>query len=328
METRSHNEDEILIPSKDGFVRIPVSGLRSPAKADSEKTGPSLGLLFMKIKNYLQFLLMIFGMLGIMSFLGFTIAGFTGVLIALATAGFGFFFTSNFSISWILRRKNAQLIQPGESPVLHGMVETLARKANIEKMPALFFDNTPEINAYTVEDKERAAIVMSKGLISNLTKEEIFGVLAHEIAHLKNNDIQIMLFSEQIRKLTGYMAFFGQVLLIVSLPLLFLNQVVVPWLTILLLIAAPTISFLFQIAVSRNREFRADMDAAILVGDSRGLSRALKKISMQTTFWKKLYPPYLKNVPEILRTHPDTKARIQRLKELETSRSNQLRWSF
>ncbi|MCG8333840.1 MAG: zinc metalloprotease HtpX [Proteobacteria bacterium] len=328
MKTKSHNSDEILIPSKDGYVRIPVSGLRSSTKDNPIKPKPSQNLLLMKVKNYLQFLLMISGMLGVMSFLGFTIAGYTGVIIALAAAGMGFFFTSNFSIAQILRKKNVQLIHPGESPVLYNMAETLAGKANIEKMPVLFFDNTPEINAYTVEDKERAAIVISKGLINSLTKEEMYGVLAHEVAHLKNNDIQIMLFSEQIRKLTGYMAFFGQVLLILSLPLLFLNQIVLPWLTILLLMAAPTISFLFQVAMSRNREFRADMDAALLAGDASGLSRALKKISMQTTFWKKFYAPYLKNVPEILRTHPNTKARIQRLQELKTNHKNQLYWSF
>jgi heat shock protein HtpX len=101
-----------------------------------------------------------------------------------------------------------------------------------------------------------------------------------------------------------------------------------PWLTIILLIFAPTLSFLFQVAVSRNREFRADMDAAVLAGDSKGLSRALTKISMQSSFWRRLYAPFMRTIPEILRTHPNTKTRINRLRQMETSRDNQLGWSF
>jgi heat shock protein HtpX len=268
------------------------------------------------------------GMAGIMAFIGYTIAGLTGVLIAFLASGIGFFVTSNFSIAHFLRKKKVQYIDPYAGSALYEMVSKLASRAKIEKSPVLFFDNSPEINAYTLEDKEEAAVVLSKGLINNLTKQEIYGVLAHEIAHLKNNDIRIMLFSEQLRKLTGYMALFGQILFVMSLPFLLINQIIVPWFTILLLIFAPTISLLFQVAVSRNREFRADMDAVVLADDTRGLTRALSKINMQASSWKRFYAPYLRDVPEILRTHPNTNARIARLKELEATKGSELGWSL
>lgn len=326
MRPLNTNRDRIYLPAGNGYSSIPARGLRAWDSERQEPAVSALSLLSMKIKNNLQFGFMIAGMAGMTAYIGYTISGMLGVIMAFIVAVLGFAVTSNFSISQVLRHRSIRLIHPSEGGVLYQMLKILVERAGLDKFPVLFLEDSPEINAFTVEDKERAVIVLSRGIINNLTKQELNGVLAHEIAHLKNNDVRIMLFSDQMRKLTGYMALFGQILLVLNLPFLLLNQVMIPWTTIVLLIAAPSVSFLFQVALSRNREFKADMDAVLLTGETVGLARALKKINMQTAFWKRIYAPYLQKVPEILRTHPNTQTRIQKLEELSGSQER-LVWS-
>ena len=78
--------------------------------------------------------------------------------------------------------------------------------------------------------------------------------------------------------------------------------------------------------MSRNREFKADLDAVLLSDDAAGLASALNKITVQSSFWKKLYAPYLKEIPELLRTHPETATRIKRLRILQAEKDFDLAW--
>lgn len=327
MRRVERDKDQILIPTKNGYLSIPARGVRANESPQSVK-GLPFNSSSMRFQNMLQFVLMIAGMIAIMSFIGYTIAGMLGVFTAFLASGIGFLITSNASIEQLLGRKRVQYVSPYQGAGVYKMIDELAGKARLEKVPALFIDHSPEINAFTVEDKEKAAIVLSSGILNHLSKRELYGVLAHEIAHLKNNDVRIMLFTEQFRRLTALMALFGQILLVLSLPFLFVSQVAVPWITILLLITAPMISLLFQVALSRNREFNADMDAVLLAGDVEGLSQALKKINMQVSFLQKLYAPAIRNLPEILRTHPNTTARIKRLEYLAAGSRQELGWSL
>lgn len=325
---KNNYQDQIYIPSDDGYVVIDTNEIRERQKPSRPPAKSKIDWSLYKIKNNLQFGLMLLSMLAVVMYIGYTIGGKLGVLVTLATVGIGFTVRSNFKIEQILSKKKVRLVRPFEGPVLHQMVAKLIDKAGLEKMPYLFLDYTPEINAYTVEDNENSAIVVSRGLMENLNEREVYGVLAHEVAHLKNKDVRIMLFTDQIRSLTGYMAFFGQILLFFSIPFLIVNQIVLPWLAILLLIFSPTISFLFHVALSRNREFRADLDAIALTGDSTGLATALKKINTQMSLWQRLYSSYLRKVPEILRTHPNTKSRIARLESLTAPGNQQISWSY
>lgn len=328
-------DDQILIPSKEGYVVLPAKGLRQ-SETQKGKTGrdiwkqpasSSLGRRSSRMVNVLQSGLMLISMIAILGYVGFIIAGFAGLVSVIGATGLGFIVSSNFKIEQILKRKNIRPIQYIEGKALYRMAEDLTNRAGLQRTPMLFFDNTPQINAYTVEDRENAAIVMSRGLLNNLGEREVFGVMAHEIAHLKNRDVRMMLFTEQIRRVTGFMALFGQFLLILNLPLLLLNEIAIPWLAIVLLMAAPTISFLIQIALSRNREFRADMDATELSGDPLGLASALNKVSVQTGMLKKIYAPYLPQQPEWVRTHPNTGERIKRLQFLNNEMKSELNWS-
>lgn len=322
----TNEPDELIIPSKNGFIVIPTNSIRvqEPSRQGVKReSGRWRSDPFM---NVLQFVLMLVAMVTLLGYVGYAVAGFVGLVAIGATGSIGFLVAYNTGIDRLLKSPHIREIGDSNGYRLYRMLEELAEKAGLEKMPRLFLDQRPSINAYTLEDKQRAAIVLSEDLLYNLSPREIKGVLAHEIAHLRNRDIGIMVFSDQVRRLTGYMAIAGQLLLLIYLPLMLINGVSVPWAALLVMIAAPTLSSLIQVALSRNREFKADMDAADISEDAAGLASALRKINAHTSFWQKLYAPYLREIPELLRTHPDTAARIERLKQIHKNRDYNIAW--
>jgi len=163
-----------------------------------------------------------------------------------------------------------------------------------------------------------AVIGLTDGLFRTLNIREITAVIAHEISHIANNDVRVMGIADFISRSTHFFSLIGQISLILNFPLLLFHQSTIPWGAILLLIFAPTISGLLQLALSRTREFEADLDAARITGDPEGLSSALQKLDIaQKSFLKRIFFPGLgEGDPSLLRTHPPTEERIRRLMEL------------
>ena len=125
---------------------------------------------------------------------------------------------------------------------------------------------------------------------------------------------------DSFRRVTVFLSRIGLVLLLINLPLALFSAATMPFSLILLLLAAQMISQLLQLALSRRREFAADIGAAELTGESLALASALKKISRRrTSFWG----PYMivpRENTEIFRTHPNNEERIRRLRELHGPR--------
>ncbi|MEJ2326689.1 MAG: zinc metalloprotease HtpX, partial [Chromatiaceae bacterium] len=168
-----------------------------------------------------------------------------------------------------------------------------------------------------------AAIAVSDGLLRRMELRELTGVLAHEISHVANGDIRVMAFADLVSRVTGMLSLFGQILLLISLPLWLLSAADIPWLPILLLLFAPTLSALVQLALSRSREYEADRNAAELSGDPEGLASALRKLEYQQAgLWERLFMP-TRRIPEpsMLRSHPPTEERVRRLLELRDRES-------
>jgi heat shock protein HtpX len=174
------------------------------------------------------------------------------------------------------------------------------------------------MSAFATGSREDAAIVLSDGLLRRLERRELVGVLAHELAHVANGDIQVMTFADTLSRITSMLALAGQILLILSIPALLLGLETLPLGALLVLLAAPTLSALAQLALSRNREYEADRTAAELSGDPLGLAAALDKLERsQGRVWEQLMLPG-RNLPDpsLLRTHPPTARRIERLVQL------------
>ena len=124
--------------------------------------------------------------------------------------------------------------------------------------------------------------------------------------------------ADMMSRTASLLSLFGQLLLFINLPLLLLGEARVSWLAILVLLFAPTIIALLQLALSRTREFDADLGAVMLTGDPQGLASALSKLEHQQRGWlgSVLLPGRRNPEPSLLRTHPATAERIARLREL------------
>jgi heat shock protein HtpX len=174
------------------------------------------------------------------------------------------------------------------------------------------------MNAFTTGTPRQAAIGLSDGLLRRMERRELAAILAHELMHIVNQDIRMMAFADLTSRVTGFFSLAGQILLLINLPLFMFTEASLPWGPILLLLLAPTISALVQLALSRNREYEADRGAAEISGDPLALASALSKMEGPHKRWLEqiLLPGPRIPEPSLLRTHPPTEERIRRLQEL------------
>ena len=234
----------------------------------------------------------------------------TGVLLA---------FSPQLPPRVVLRLYHASPISSWGSTVLHRIAWELSRRAGLSAAPALYYVPSATANAFAVGSRHQAAIALTDGLLRRLNMRELAGVMAHEITHLRHNDLRVMALADTVSRLTSLMSLFGQLLFLFNLPLLVMGYATVSWIGLLLLVLAPTLAVLLQLALSRTREFQADLGAAQLAGDPRGLASALAKIDDQPQRWfeRILHPNRQNPNPSILRSHPHVESRIDRLLSLE-----------
>ena len=258
--------------------------------------------------------------------LGYLFAGLIGMLLTALFGVITFFVTPRYSPRLILSMYKAQELSYSNAPELYKMLIQLSEKAQLEHIPILYYLPSQILNSFTLGEKENACIVLSDGLIRNLDGREMYGVLAHEVSHLLNNDIRVMSFADVISRLTAMMSLFGYFLLIIYLPIYMLEGANFPWALILLLIIAPNLSGLMQLALSRTREFEADQKAVQLTEDALGLASALGKLEGLQSNWlmQILLPHHQRTDPSILRTHPSTDERIQRLLKIAEEQNQQV----
>jgi heat shock protein HtpX len=177
------------------------------------------------------------------------------------------------------------------------------------------------MNAFAVGRTEESAICVTDGLIRGLDMRQLTGVLAHEVSHIRNGDLRVMAIADLVSRMTSAMSMAGMFLLFLNLPVIMTGGVPIPWLGVFLLMAAPTIGALLQFALSRAREYDADLHAASLTGDPEGLASALAALERrQGRMWEMVLPGQRIPDPSILRSHPRTEDRIARLLSLRPGR--------
>lgn len=269
---------------------------------------------------------------GLLMAIGGIIGGTVGMLIALIIAGFMNFMSYWFSDKIVLSMYGAREIPYEEAPWLHEMVEELARKANMPK-PKIYLVPMEQPNAFaTGRGPGHAAVAVTRGILEILDHEELKGVLAHEIAHIKNRDVLVATIAATVAGAIGFLANMAQWALIFG----GLNrndeeeqgggigEIVA---SVLMIIIVPIIATLIQLAISRSREYLADETGAKLCGCPVALARALKKIEEYVMQVPASVNPgtahlFIENplkgggIMELLSTHPSTEKRIERLCEL------------
>ncbi|MCW8835337.1 MAG: zinc metalloprotease HtpX [Rhodospirillales bacterium] len=255
---------------------------------------------------------------------GFLLGGEGGMLIALMFAiGTNLFAYWN-SDQLVLRMYGAKEVDARSAPALYGTVEQLAHRAGMP-MPKVFIIDNPQPNAFaTGRNPENAAVAATTGLLDILNSDEVAGVMAHELAHVKNRDTLIMTIVATIAgalsMLANFALFFGgnnrNPLGIVGV--------------ILVMILAPVAAMLVQMGISRGREYEADRIGAEICGRPLWLASALEKLDSgaqridnpvaednpATAHMFIVNPLHARSMDSLFSTHPKMDERIRRLREM------------
>jgi heat shock protein HtpX len=256
---------------------------------------------------------------------GYLLGGQSGMMIALVVAiGMNVFSYWNAD-KVVLRMFNAREVDARSAPRFYGIVEQLAQRAHLP-MPRVYVIDNPQPNAFaTGRNPENAAVAATTGLLQNLSQEEIAGVMAHELAHVKNRDTLIMTVTATIAGAIGMLAnfafFFGgnrdnNALGMVG--------------TILVMILAPIAAMLVQMAISRTREYSADREGAEICGQPLWLASALQKLEAGASRIDNpaaernpaaahlfiVNPLHGRSMDSLFSTHPSMENRILKLREM------------
>lgn len=224
--------------------------------------------------NYFKTAILLAGMTALFMGVGFMIGGEAGMLIALAVAAATNVFAYWNSDKLVLRMHGAQEVDEAAAPELYQMVRELSGRAGLP-MPRVYLMDNPQPNAFaTGRNPENSAVAATTGLLHALSREEVAGVMAHELAHIKNRDTLTMTVTATLAGAISMLAQFG----------LFFggnrnNNPLGAIGTIAMVILAPLAAMVVQMAISRSREYVADRDGAIIAGRPRWLASALAKIS-------------------------------------------------
>lgn len=275
--------------------------------------------------NRLKTLVLLAALTAVVLFLGQAVGGRQGLVLALGLA-----FVMNFVSYWfsdriVLAMYRAKEVSPAEAPELHGIVRDLATRAGIP-MPRVYVIPEEAPNAFaTGRSPEKAAVAATEGLLRILNRDEVAGVMAHELGHVQNRDTLIMTVAAALAGAIGYLAQFamffggrhddeeGSV-----------NPIAAVVGAVVAMIAAP----LIQMAISRSREFLADEAGARTTGNPLALASALRKLEG----WKAEIPmraatpatahlmivnPFTGGgLASLFSTHPSTAQRVARLEAL------------
>jgi heat shock protein HtpX len=273
-----------------------------------------------RLINRLQTFLLVVVLIGISALAGGLIFGGTGLWIALGASLFALAVEPAAAPAWTLRLYQARPIQPAEGPDLWAWLGELGVRAGLGAAPSPHYVPSRVVNAFAIGTRRRSAIVLTDGLLRSLAPREIVAVLAHEIAHIANDDLRVMGLADYVSRFTSLLSMAGQLVILLSVPWIVAGEASVNLWGLLLLALSPQLALLAQLGLSRVREFDADDTAARLTGDPRALASALDKIERADRSWRSwLLPGWRNPEPSWLRTHPPSEERIARLLALDAA---------
>lgn len=273
-----------------------------------------------KFLNFVQTWLLVGGSLALFVVCAWMFFGADGIAYALVFGGVSLFLATRISPQVVLRMYKAQPVGPDRFAVGHRILAALAARAGLRTLPKIYVLPSRMMNAFAVGRLDDSAICLTDQLIRAMSQRELAGILAHEISHIRNEDIRVMAIADMVSRFTSILSTFGIFSLLFNLPAIVMGAgPQVPWLPVLLLIFAPTIGGVLQMALSRTREYDADLGAVMLTGDPDGLALALAKLERaQGRQWESMMLPGGRIPdPSLLRTHPRTQNRIDRLMALK-----------
>lgn len=276
--------------------------------------------------NYFKTAILLAGLTALFMGVGYLIGGQSGALLALLVAGGMNLFAYWNSDKMVLSMNGAQEVDARTAPDLYNMVAELAARAELP-MPRVYLMDNPQPNAFaTGRNPQNAAVAVTTGLLERLTREEVAGVVAHELAHIRNYDTLTMTITATIAGAISMLAQFG----------MFFggsrenNNGLGMIGTLAMVILAPLAAMIVQMAISRTREYSADRLGAQICGQPMWLASALAKISNAahaipndaaernpaTAHMFIINPLSGERMDNLFSTHPATENRIAALEQL------------
>jgi heat shock protein HtpX len=272
--------------------------------------------------NYFKTAILLAGLTALFMAVGYLIGGTSGAMIALVIAAGTNLFAYWNSDRMVLSMHGAHEVDARSAPDFVGLVAELAQRAQLP-MPKVYLMDNPQPNAFaTGRDPEHAAVAATTGLLQSLSREELAGVMAHELAHIKNRDTLIMTVTATIAGAISMLAQFGMFFggrrdnngmgVIGSLAMMLL---------------APLAAMIVQMAISRTREYSADRMGAQICGEPMWLASALMRIedgvhhvpnmdaerSPATAHMFIINPLSGQGMDNLFSTHPSTRNRVDAL---------------
>jgi heat shock protein HtpX len=274
-----------------------------------------------KARNTLHSALLVGGLGLLTGFSAWLLWGGMGVAITLVAIGVIYAFAPRLPPEVVMSIYRARPLDPRSGgPIVH-IVDALSDRAELPGPPRVYVIPSMTLNAFATGTPEKAVIGITEGLLRRLTLNELAGVLAHEISHVRNNDLAVMSLADVMTRFTQLLSYLAIFLALFNLPALLLGDAEVSLLGLLLLYLAPTAGSLIQLALSRTREYDADLEGSGLTGDPASLASALSKLERyQGRFWEDMTLPVPgRRIPQpsLLRSHPSTEERIARLRTLQ-----------
>jgi heat shock protein HtpX len=278
--------------------------------------------------------ILIAGLTALFISLGAFVGGTGGLILFLAIA-----LIFNFAMFWFsdriaLKMSRAQPVEQHQAPQLYQDVHELTERASLP-MPRLFLIPSEQPNAFaTGRSPSRSAVAVTQGLLQHMPREQVRGVLAHELAHIKNRDVLVTTVAAMIGAAIAAIANFLQFSFLFGgddddNPLGFIG-------TIAAILIAPIAAMLLQLAVSRQREFLADATAAKFLGEGRPLAEALSTLERGVQAIPMRVNPatealYIANplagvrgMASLFSTHPRVEERVRRLRALDAELAGRL----
>jgi heat shock protein HtpX len=262
-------------------------------------------------------------------FVGGLIGGRSGMTIALVMA-FGMNFVSYwFSDKIVLKMYRAREIGAAEAPELHATVGRLAHKAEIP-LPKVYVMDEEQPNAFaTGRNPEHGVVAVTTGIMRILSREELEGVLAHELAHIKNRDILVATVAAAIAGAISYLAQMAQWAAIFGGRRDDDGEGSSPIAALVMMIVGPLAAMVIQMAISRSREYGADAGGAAISGNPRQLANALRKLhaasrsipmhaNPATAHMFIVSPLSGGGIFKLFSTHPPMEERIARLESMQS----------
>lgn len=293
-------------------------------------------MLFWRIRTGMMFMLMTFILVTVGMFVGYIFdATLFGLIVMICISVLVSLYSYYGSKSAALRAYKVHLVTEAEEPRLYGIVKKLAEKSGLP-MPEVGVSDHMIPNAFaTGRNPKNAAVVATRGILQVLSDEELEGVFAHEMSHVKNRDILVMSVVSCMASVISYVAqVIGSVLIhsgnISSSSEGKKDGAMLAIIGLLLYTTVPIAAMLVQLGVSRNREFLADEAGGRMTGNPRALAKALMTIekggiNSRETYDNQSYSSLLIANPlkgkrgftaRLFSTHPPMEARIERLNKL------------